>query len=185
MMLASIGGCALAVAERLILTRAARIEILQWLAPLEAEARRLLVLEALKLPAPNQPPPFVPKGKLATAYADKPAHDLPEDETQWRVRFHVWSGGGARQGRTSGVQTTRTYPVTFNALSLASRIAALRRVFDQREISAARLASRLHHAPERARKAFAPYRHKATAVQTLLRRTQQEVDLALAALNSS
>ncbi|MEJ0024379.1 MAG: hypothetical protein WDN76_14035 [Alphaproteobacteria bacterium] len=115
MMLASIGGCALAVAERLILTRAARIEILQWLAPLEAEARRLLVLEALKLPAPNQPPPFVPKGKLATAYADKPAHDLPEDETQWRVRFHVWSGGGARQGRTSGVQTTRTYPVTFNA----------------------------------------------------------------------
>ena len=55
MLLAVVGGCALAVAERMILTRAARTEILQWLAPLEAFARRLLVVEALNLPAPNQP----------------------------------------------------------------------------------------------------------------------------------
>ncbi|MEJ0024202.1 MAG: hypothetical protein WDN76_12915 [Alphaproteobacteria bacterium] len=50
-------GCALAIAERLILPRKARIDILQWLAPLEATGRRLVLLEALKLPAPNQPAP--------------------------------------------------------------------------------------------------------------------------------
>jgi hypothetical protein len=168
-----------------MLPRAARIQILQWLAPLEAQARRLLVLEALKLPAPNQPPPFIPKGKLANAYADKPAPDLPADETQWRVRFHVWSGGAAKPGRAPGIPNARSYPVSYNALPLARRIEALRRVFDQRDLYAARLAVRLHHAPAQARKAFAPYRHRATAVQTLLRQTQDQVDLALAALNSS
>ncbi len=186
MMLASIGGCALAVAERLILPRAARKEILQWLAPIEAVARRLLVIEALNLPPPNQPAPFVPKGKLASAYADKPEADLPEDETKWNVRFHVWTAGAApARARAAGMPAVRSYPIQYNALPLARRIEALRRVFSQRALYVQRLAKSLRAAPARARKAFAPYRHRATAVLTLTRETQAEVDRLLDALNSS
>ncbi len=187
MMLGAFGGCALAIAERLILPRKARIEILQWLAPLEAAARRLILLEALKLPAPNQPAPFIPKGKLASAYADKPEAELAEDETKWRVRFHVWTAGvpSANKNKALGKPAVQSYPIQYNAVPLARRVEALRRLFDQREIYAKRLAQRLHHAPKQARKAFAPYRHRATVVLTLMRRVQHEVDLALGALNTS
>ncbi len=185
MMIAAVG-CALAIAERLILPRKARIEILQWLAPIEAAARRLLVLDALKLPAPNQPPPFIPRAKLATAYADKPEAELPEDETKWTVRFHVWSAAAPSMNKLAAAPpAVRSHAIRFNAIPLAKRVEALRRLFDQREAYAKRLAQRLHHAPARARKVFAPYRHRATAVLTLMRRVQQQVDLALAALNTS
>jgi hypothetical protein len=174
-----------AVAERLILTRAGRIEILQWLAQIEAAARRLILLEALNLPPPNAPPPFVPQAKLATTYADKPQPGLPEDPAQWNVRFHVWSAANTPARNTVGVQAARTDLIQHNAIPLARRMEALRRLFDQREAYAQRLALRVHHARARALKVFAPYRHRATAVQTLLRQVQGQVDLALGALNSS
>ncbi len=180
-MLAIFGGVA-AVAERLILTRAGRIEILQWLAQIEATARRLILVEALKLPPPNAPPSFVPLAKLATAYADKPRPELPEDPEQWNVRFHVWSGARPAVRKTIGVQATRSHAIQFNAIPLARRMEAVRRLFDQRQAYAQRLALRVHHARARALKVFAPYRHRATAVQTLLRQVQAEVDLALGAL---
>ncbi|MEJ0023001.1 MAG: hypothetical protein WDN76_05860 [Alphaproteobacteria bacterium] len=186
MMLAALGGCALAVAERLILTRKARIEILQWLAPIEAVARRLLLLEALKLPPPNEPPPFMPRGKLASAYADKPEAELSGDAGQWRVRFNIGIASAPPKTASGGaMQALRSHPIQFNAIALARRIEAVRRLFDQREMYARRLALRVHRAPARARKAFAPYRHRATAVQTLLRETQQQVDLAFDRLNTS
>jgi hypothetical protein len=185
-LMVTIGGCAAALANCLIVPRAMRMQILQWLAPAEALARRLILLEALKLPAPNQPAPFVPKGRLANAYADKPEAELPADESEWRVRFHVWSPNAPTTGtKTSAPQAVRSYPIQYNAISLARRVEALRRLYDQREAYAHRLAQRLHHAPARARRAFGPYRYRATAVQTLMRRAQEQVDLALAQLNTS
>jgi hypothetical protein len=184
-LLAIVGGGALALAERLILPRDARIQILQWLAPLEALARRLLLIEALKLPPPNQPAPFVPKGKLANAYADRPQAELPDDAEQWRVRFHVWSAKASSAPRAAGASAVRSYGVPYNAIPLARRVEALRRLFAQRALYARRLANSLRAAPARARKAFGPYRYRATAVLTLMRRTQTEADHALAALNSS
>jgi hypothetical protein len=184
-MLAIFGGVA-AVAERLILTRAGRIEILQWLAQIEAAARRLILLEALNLPPPNAPPPFIPQAKLATTYADKPQPELPEDPAQWNVRFHVWSAARSSEGaKTIGIQAARSDAIQHNAIPLARRMEALRRLFDQRHAYAQRLALCVHHARARALKVFAPYRHRATAVQTLLRQVQGQVDLALGALNSS
>jgi hypothetical protein len=185
-LLVTAGGCAAALADCLMLPRAMRMQILQWLAPAEALARRLILLEALNLPASNQPAPFVPKGRLANAYADRPAAELPADVSEWRVRFHVWSPNTPpRKAKISAQQAVRSHPIQYNAIPLARRVEALRRVYDQRALYARRLAQRLHHAPARARKAFGPYRYRATAVLTLMRRTQTEVDRALVALNSS
>jgi hypothetical protein len=184
-LLAICGGAA-ALAQRLLLRRASRIEILQWLAPLEALARRLLLLEALKLPAPNAPAPFAKKGKLASAFTDCPAPELPEDAEQWNVRFHVWTAGARLAGQGAGmVQTARTRPLNLNAIPLAKRIEALRRLYEQRGGYARRLAARLHHALPRACRVFAPYRHSATPVRSLLRDVQREVEIGLLRLNSS
>jgi hypothetical protein len=184
-LLTTIGGCVAALADRLILPRAARMEILQWLAPIEAIARRLLVIEALKLPPPNQPAPFVPKGRLASAYADRPEAVLSDNPKDWRVRFHTWSASAPTNKSANVIAALRAHAIQHNAIPLARRIEALRRLFDQRELYAQRLARSLHHAPTRAPRAFSPYRHRATAVLTLMRRTQAEADHALAALNSS
>jgi len=175
---------AAALAQRLLLRREKRIEILQWLAPLEALARRLLLLEALALPAPNAPAPFFKKGKLASSYADRPAPELPEDAEQWRVRFHVWTVASAGKSPLA-VQTARTRPLNLNAIPLAKRIEALRRLYDQRSVYARRLADRLHQGVGRARRAFAPYRHVATPVRSLLREAQREVEIGLLRLNTS
>ncbi len=184
-MLGAFGGAA-AIAASLILPRATRVHILQWLAPIEALARRLLLIEAMALPAPNQPAPFIPRGKLANAYADRPAADLPDESENWRVRFNIGIASAPARTEKVGVAPTATsHAIEFNALPLARRIEAVRRLFEKRALYARRLALRLHRAPTRARKAFAPYRHRATAVQTLMRRTQREADLALARLNTS
>jgi hypothetical protein len=144
-----------------------------------------VLLEALKLPPPNAPPTFVPQAKLATTYADKPQAELPEESEKWNVRFHVWTAGTPTTNKIGANQPARSHSVQFNALPLARRVEALRRLFDQREAYAQRLALRVHYAISRARKVFAPYRHRAVPVQTLLRQAQAEVDLALAAVNSS
>jgi hypothetical protein len=185
MMLGAFGGAA-AIAASLILPRATRIQILQWLGPIEALARRLLLIEAMSLPAPNQPAPFIPRGKLANAYADKSIADLPDETETWRVRFNIGIASAPTKMEKVGVTPAAvSHPIQFNALALARRMEAVRRLFEQRALYAQRLAVRIHRAPARARKAFAPYRHRATAVQTLLSRTQQEANLALARLNTS
>jgi hypothetical protein len=54
--IASLFGGAAAIAERLLLRRQMRRDILAWLGPAEALARRVLLLKALSLPKPNTPP---------------------------------------------------------------------------------------------------------------------------------
>lgn len=191
-MMLTLFGAPAAIAARLILGRDARKHILQWLAPLEAAARRLLLIEALQHPAPNAPAPFFPRGRLASAYADTPAPDLPPDEKDWRVRFNI--GLAAAPAKRVAIETDehsvffatpRSAPISLNAAPLARRFEALRRLISDRDALVAALARRAHQAPERAARRFAPYRRAARPVQALLSDIQQETDRALVALNSS
>jgi hypothetical protein len=171
------------IAASLFLRRQTRVEILQWLAPLEAWARRLLLIEALRRPAPNDPPPFAAAATLATEYADKPAPALAENPAQWRVRFNI--GLGSASATKPAFTQRRASSISYNAVALAKRLEALRRLIADRERYVQRLARRAHIAPTRTRRAFAPYRHRALCVETALKEAQREVDHALTALNTS
>ncbi len=172
-------GAPLALAEQLLLVRKTRRELLEWLGPVEAVVRRLLLLKALAAPKPNCPPPRASAGRLVTAFADRPIADFDPDSTKWRVRFCVMplgalhrKGGDTESGDKSG-------GVNFNALPLARRIEALRRVLENPEPAIARLARLLATRRETVVRAFRPYRHRATCVKTALADAQREVDLAL------
>jgi hypothetical protein len=171
------------IAAQLILRRQTRIEILRWLAPLEAWARRLLLVEALRRQAPNDPPVLSAKATLASTYADKPAPALAEDAAHWRVTFNM--GLGPARSRPPAFTQKRAQAIGHNAIPLARRLEALRRLIIDSERYVQRLVRRAHHAPARTRRAFAPYRHRGFAVETMLKETQREVDRALAVLNSS
>lgn len=169
-----------ALAARLMLTRGFRQDLLGWLAPLEAVARRLLAAEAAKLPAPNAPGPRAPIGRIANTLADKPQAELGEDSAAWRVVFNL---GLRRAGAPPSTKLAgRGAPLRFNALSLARRVEALCRVLEDRAACVRKLAARLHGDVRRARKAYAPYRFPAMAVGGLLQFAQDEAERALAPL---
>lgn len=173
------------LAAQMILRREKRREILQWLAPLEAAARRLILLAALELPAPNAPALASPCG-FGAAFRDRPAPLLPENAEDWRVQFHVFRV--SETAPAPGRPRPRGAPgIRYDAIALARRIEALRRVLDDRvaavRLLARRLADRVLGAPRqiRARVArwFAPYRYKRGGVAWLLSAVQREVDVAL------
>ena len=142
-------GAPAAIAARLYLSAANRLEILQWLAPLEAAARRLLLLEALTLPPPNMPPPPARLRDKPVAGALKemapPSEDT--DPETWRVVFNLWPGarGGARPLAAShGVnEPSDQHSLAPNALPLARRIEALRRLAEAPERALRRMAALL------------------------------------------
>jgi hypothetical protein len=181
-----------ALAAQMLLSKAKRVEILQWLAPLEAAARRLILLEALTLPAPNAPAPPAPCGFIGNTYADRTLPDFPENAEDWRVHFHVF-----RASKPSPApQDKRTHSacgIRYDAIALARRIEALRRVLENREAAVRQLAARVlgvqpHMKAQvmaRVERCFAPYRHKPGGARSLLPAVQREADLALARLNSS
>lgn len=139
-----------AIAAQLYLRAANRLQILQWLAPLEALARRLLAIEALSLPPPNMSPP---RGRLrdrpvAGALKDRPPQPCDEaDPETWRVVFNLWPGArsGARSHVLSGdvTQPHGDAPLLGNALPLARRIEALRRLAEAPEPALRRMAALL------------------------------------------
>ena len=67
----SLFGAPFEIAERLMLVRESRRDILAWLGPVEALARRLLLLKALTMPKPNDAPPKALPGRIVTAFADR------------------------------------------------------------------------------------------------------------------
>ena len=69
----SLFGAPAAIAARLMLMRKERRDLLAWLGPVEALARRLLLLKALTLPTPNEAPRAGVSGRLAIAFKDRPA----------------------------------------------------------------------------------------------------------------
>jgi hypothetical protein len=168
----------------MILRKQTRVEILQWLAPLEAAARRMVLLEALTLPKPNAPAPPRFTGRLASAFADRPPPALPEKAEDWRVHFHVFRLPQKPREPTAprGQGEAKLH---FTALALARRVEALRRVLENREAAVRHLAARIHSAPAHADRCFGHYRHKPGGARYLLLRVQREADLALARLNTS
>ena len=175
----SLFGAPRALADRESLLRQTRRDILAWLAPVEALARRLLLLKALTLPAPNCVPVFLPSGRLTTAFVDTPAPALDENAETWRVRFSVWPHGTTRKASTATpLDTRRTGAITDNALPLARRLEALRRVLENPEIALKRLTRLLAARRETASQAFAPYRARASCCATALAEAQDQLDAA-------
>ena len=174
----SLFGAPRALADRLILLRKQRHEILAWLVPVEALARRLLLLKALSLPKANTPPVFTPGARVAR-FADRAAPVMEEDAESWRVRFSVWPHGATRKAASNPpLAMQRGGAPTENALPLARRLEALRRVLENPEPALKRLTRLLAARRKTAPAAFAPYRPPAGPCATPLAEAQEELALA-------
>lgn len=188
--MAALFGAPSALATQSYLRAARRLEILQWLAPLEALARRLLAIEALGLPAPNMPPPRtrLRDARIVGSLADsQPSRDDADPET-WRVVFNLWPGSRA------GAHTLTAWlglselqgepPLLRNALPLARRIEALRRLAEAPDRALRRMAALL--AARRAETAtrftcYVPRRRlRACPAASLLESAQAQLATALA-----
>jgi hypothetical protein len=170
-----------AIAAQKFLRRETRQHILQWLAPIEALARRVLLIAALEAPPANAAPTAAFLPPVRSALRDTPpAPDLSDDPTEWRTIFKVWPYARrvSAPARCEGVGLERTRGC--DAYPLAKRLEALIRLARDPASCIARLARRLALARRQAPRAFAPYRHRGGPVQTLLREAQAAVDAALA-----
>jgi hypothetical protein len=185
-MIVNLFGAPADIAARLLLRRQMRHDMLAWLGPIEALARRLLLLKALACPAPNcKAAPPARAANLVIAFADRQEQDLPEDAAHWRVRFAVWPYGHRRSKPTTPkIETRRGGGIRFDAIPLARRLEALRRVLDNPDAAVARLVRLLAARRESAPAAFRPYRPPGGPAVTALAEAQREVELKLA-LNTS
>jgi hypothetical protein len=176
-MVIAIFGSPAAIAATRILRRAARIDILHWLAPLEALARRLLLLEAAELPPRNAPPSRAfNNARIANALRDAPPPS--EDPAQWRVRFSLWPHGTQRRAAHEMRIGAPAARIPENALTLAKRLEALSRLVQDRKPYVLRMAALLATRRDKAFVAFAPFRFGGP-VRTVLAETQAELDEAL------
>jgi hypothetical protein len=177
MIVSVFGGPAQIAAQQMLLART-RQEILVWLAPIEALARRVLLLAALAAPVSNLP---LERRKAAppveNAFRDTPYQDLSDNPADWRVLFNDWPKTGGK-GRRS-VRTMRTPSPGFNAYPLARRLEALLRLADDPGAAIRRMAAKLAQRRALVATAFAPYRHKGGPVQPRLEEVQAQVDAAL------
>jgi hypothetical protein len=177
-MVITLFGTPAALAAMRILRRATRIEILHWLAPLEALARRLLLLEAAALAPRNAPPArALIRGRLANALRDTPAPS--DDPAHWRVCFSLWPHGAHHHARRETHSVSQPSPqIKETALAFAKRLEALSRLVRDRQPHVLRMAKLLAARRETAFTAFAPF-HFPGPVRTVLEETQTEVDEAL------
>jgi hypothetical protein len=180
----SLFGAPFEIATQFILMRQNRRDILAWLGPVEALARRLLLLKALTMPKPNDAPPKALPGRITIAFADRQIEDIHPKSAEWRVRFNVMPMGAVRRKRRtdSGADATadaRGGDINFNALPLARRLEALRRVLENPQPALARLCRLIATKREAVEAAFRPYRARANTVQTALSDAQRELDHAL------
>lgn len=125
-----------------------RRAILARLRMLECYARKLLFIEAAKLPAP------APRAVNASARRHRkrrePAIDLARPET-WSAHFHLSMPRGRRAPSRARASTSpRSLHLT--AFRIALRIEALRRVLNAPSRAAERLNRALHARPKRARR---------------------------------
>ncbi|HWA22021.1 MAG TPA: hypothetical protein VG735_06460 [Caulobacterales bacterium] len=179
----SLFGAPFDIAMQLILVRQNRRDILAWLGPVEALARRLLLLKALSLPTPNDAPTKAPPGRVVIAFADRPIEDIHPDSEKWRVRFCVMPHGVLRARRNAEPNAglgadQRGGAINFNALPLARRLEALRRLLENPQPALTRLRRLLATQRAAVESAFRPYRPHATCAQSALDDAQREIDLA-------
>jgi hypothetical protein len=175
-------GAPFAIAERLLLMRQTRRDLLSWLGPVEAWARRLLLLKALAMPRPNDAPPKPFDGRLLVAFTDRPPEAVHPESAKWRVRFCVMPYGVLRgklhQDSAAGPAADRRCADEFNAVPLARRLEALRRVLENPAPAVARLCRLLAAHRDAVEYAFQPYRPRATCVKSALDEAQTALRLA-------
>jgi hypothetical protein len=174
------------IAAQLLLRRSSREDILAWLAPLEAGVRRVLLMEAVKLARPNEPPAPIMRGRIATAFREEPSRTLPEDSTQWRTSFRVWPAITRCEAVPAqpAIRASKR-AIHYNSYPLARRIEAVIRVFENPAAYIAKIARRIHVEPAQTRAVFRPFQSSLRGAQFMLRDINRETELALEALNSS
>jgi hypothetical protein len=158
--------------------------MLEWLAPVEALVRRILLLAALNAPAPaaNVRARHTRETPVRSALRDAWRWELSENPADWRVLFGVWPHGPTR---APAIANAIPWPATprpaadFNAYPLARRLEALLRVAENPAAAVARMARKLALRRAEAPRAFAPFRHPAGPVETILREAQEAVDATL------
>lgn len=180
-----------AIAARMFLRAASRLEILQWLAPVEALARRLLAIEALGLAPPNAPPPTARTrdARVASRLADlAPADCEPGAPETWRVVFNLAPGSRASAlpvARDAGAEREGAPPMLRNALALARRLEALRRLAEDRGAALRRMVRLLAARRGQVRARFALYaprgRLRVCPAGALLEITTRQLALSFAA----
>jgi hypothetical protein len=178
----SLFGAPAAIASQMMLMRRDRVAILEWLGPVEALARRLLLLKALTMPTLNETSAPAAPGRLLTAFADRPLEALDPEAANWRVRFCVMPHGVLRRrprAECGGGAHPGGGGVNLNAPPLARRIEALRRVLENPGPALARLRGLLAGRRAAVVTAFRPYRPRATPVASLLPAAQTALELAL------
>ena len=177
--LVSLFGKPVEIALRWGLVKRSRQEILDWLAPVEALARRLLLIEAAQTQPPNFIPKATPRDAVASARRDAPQADLDAESATWRVVFHLGALARGRAKPSTGPMTD--LPLRPNAWPLAKRLEALLRLTQDRAGVLARLARRMAaHAAEFA----APYKrypHAGGPCASALAEASGELDRVLAA----
>ncbi|MES1203246.1 MAG: hypothetical protein ABUS57_17550 [Pseudomonadota bacterium] len=86
---------------------------------------------------------------------------------------------GAKEPNTGLCADRRGGDINFNALPLARRLEALRRVLENPQPALARLCRLIATQRAAVEAAFRPYRPRATCAQSALADAQREIDLAL------
>ncbi len=144
--IALFGGPVALVAEG-FLTPRARAEFYDWLRPIEALARRLLVILAaeMRLAPVAARPPRARVRKRRLIAQDK------DDSTRWRVAFQISARAAAPRSRTDKARTQTIRRDEFDCWPAAERLEALIRVIADPAPVARRLARRLAARPDKAR----------------------------------
>jgi hypothetical protein len=188
-MILALFGAPEAIAARRMLVRRTRQDILAWLAPIEAMARRILLLAALEAPACNAAAPTPSyRVPVLSAMRDTPFRELSDNPADWRVLFSDWpgdancgAGAPARKrtaGEGAGASKDRRF-ADYTAYPLARRLEALIRLARDPGAAITRMARKIAQRRAHLARAFAPYRHRSLPVQTILARVQAQVDAAL------
>ncbi len=168
------------IASRRMLIARSRQEILIWLAPIEAMARRILLLAALRAPAPNLPERRKRAAPIESALRDAPFRELSDNPADWRVLFNDWPReSGLRKQRAVLPQPVLKRFTDYNAYPLARRLEALVRLARDPSAAIQRTARKIAERRGELCFAFARYRHDAMPVQSLLNDVQRHVDAAL------
>jgi hypothetical protein len=141
------------VARTLLYSRRECDDIASWLRAIEQILRRVLLIEAAALPKPDSkvrtPRRLAPRVRRIVEH-------VAEAPEAWRVRFQLVAPEHRSTRRRNAAQPA---PIRY-AWPLAERLEALLRVVENPAPYIARVARRLHHRPDLARRIAKPLKRK-------------------------
>lgn len=167
------------IAARRLMFPSTRQEILTWLAPVEAMARRVLLLAALKAPH-NLPVRTITRdAPVRSAMRDAVYREPSDNPADWCVLFSDWPQEVRQPKRYDPRDMAVPRATQNNAYPLARRVEALIRLCRDPGAAIQRMARKIALRRGELRFAFKPFRHDGGPVQTLLNDVQAHVDAAL------